>query len=215
MSPVAEAIPYRGTVDRAGHRLLCSDVRDVDFAAFLDGQQADVLYTDPPWGSGTGKMWATMARTMTGVAVEGLSHDELLDVLGRIISDHVSGWVFVETGMRFAESMRERMALHTMGTPRIYVEEYRSGDGMRPCALVAAHKTDPSAVLPVDPTGLSGYQAVALVIASVARYGGLLLDPFTGKGYSLRAAMQYGMRFRGVEFNGARLAKAAQRLPEM
>lgn len=72
LEPPAEPITKPGDVWKLGrHRLMCGDSTSVtDVEKLLEGQKADLVFTDPPYG---------MKKEADGVANDNLNYDDLLD----------------------------------------------------------------------------------------------------------------------------------------
>ena len=178
---------------------------------FNDGAKADILYSDPPWGDGNVKFWATKASKDTGRPVQAISYDALVTAFFDLIAKHVSGHVFIETGMRWADDMTARMlaiGLHNLETVRL---QYRSGGKLYPNVLLFGSFLDGHAGLS-KLEGQYGARVARDAIALLAQEGGILFDPCCGMGYSAAAALAHGMQFRGNELNPVRLEKTIARL---
>lgn len=192
------------------HKVTNGSIESPEIDAMLAGEQVDILYSDPPWGDGNLKYWATMNKKMTGQEVAPISYDALLARIRGLVETYVRGHVFIETGLRWEDSIVEEMSGYLSGV-RAYHLEYKSGS--RTLTNVLVHGTNAEcAPFTIDPTGGSGYANVKRVVENVAVPGGIILDPCCGMGYTAQAAVDTGMRFRGNELNAKRLAKTIKRL---
>ncbi len=70
------------------HRLMCGDSTDANaWAALMDGEKADMVFTDPPYGVSIGDKNATLnsvqpsGRCTTNIANDTMSEEELYDML--------------------------------------------------------------------------------------------------------------------------------------
>lgn len=184
------------------------DHPEVDDLAALT--PVSILYSDPPWGDGNLRYWATMNEKMTGQRVAPLTYDALLTRLFGLVDAHVDGYVLLETGIRWeaqlADSLAERY--HHVRTFRL---RYRSGSKVLPSSLVVAGTTAAHRYAG-DPTDRIGYDAVLAALQPIARAGATILDPCCGLGYTARAAIDLNLVFRGNELNAKRLRETEAKL---
>lgn len=77
-------------IQRIGiHSVALGSVEDINYQELLQGKRASILYTDPPWGDGNVRYWATMNKKMTGQDKKPLSYHEMIEILARIIRENV------------------------------------------------------------------------------------------------------------------------------
>jgi hypothetical protein len=192
------------------HRVTSLSVEDPGVAAlFDDGRKATILYSDPPWGDANVKYWATMAKKMTGQAVEPLRYDVLLDSIFDLIARFVTDHVFLETGLRFEEENLSRM--QRIGLKNLSRVELVYDHGKQKNLLLFGSFTGGRA----DLAAMENWTGMAIPVEAVRQMavpGGIVFDPCCGMGYSAHAALRNGMEFRGNELNEKRLAKTVERL---
>lgn len=178
---------------------------------FSDGRQADILYSDPPWGDGNVGMWHTVAeRDNPGLKVPRLSHDSLMNRIMDLIDRFVSGHVFIEMGNRWADDLLDRMRRIGLDGLQVIDLVYNGGAKNLPNKLLYGSKVRPVQIDIL--TGLIGGKCSRQAVALTATRGGIVFDPCCGKGYSAAAALAAGMEFRGNEFNPLRLERTIARL---
>lgn len=191
------------------HRVSHASIESPVVDELLTGDRVRILYSDPPWGDGNMRYWATMNSKMNGQSFEPLTYERLLARLRELIERYVDGYVFLETGMKWIDQVEAMM--HDAGCRMLNRTqlEYKSGAKTLPCMLVAGSK-----IAGIGPPKLAGPTMGAGVsrwmVAAAAAPGEIVFDPCCGMGYSARAAVAAGMRFRGNEFNEKRLAKTTQ-----
>lgn len=190
------------------HKLTNASIESPLVDEMLDGEVINVLYSDPPWGSGNLKYWVTMNKKMTGAVFAPLSYDQLLSRLYELIERYVRGHVFIETGKQWAEQVRVDF-LKRFFSVKTFTLKYKSGARFLECVLIAA-TTGSQYEFNYDPTNQVGAVVAKNCVGAVAVPGGIVLDPCCGMGYTARAAVAAGMKFRGNEFNAARLAKTEE-----
>jgi len=189
------------------HKVTCGSLISPEVDAMLAGERVDILYSDPPWGDGNLAYWQTMNRKMTGAETPQVKHDELYDRIMGLVRTYVDGYVFIETGLRWKDYVIQRFLNAGLVRLASFPLTYKSGSKLMENVLVSASC---SLLLPhfsFNPCPYRGAELVRRVVGSVARPGGIVLDPCCGMGYTARAAVAAGMRFRGNELNQARLDK--------
>jgi hypothetical protein len=164
----------------------------------LDGRQADIIYSDPPWGPGNLMYW----RTMNGEK-ERPDWDRFLDTFCSVAQASLApgGHLFVEMGLRWVDELASAML--TVGLPEQSRWRVLYGPAKSPLQNVLWY-SGPGA--PCDPTGMRGEPMTKHVMESVASPGALVFDPCCGKGMTARCSIRLGMRFAGCELNPQRAA---------
>jgi DNA modification methylase len=90
-------------IEIGNHRLLCGDSTDSDAVArLMDGQKADMVFTDPPYGNGTSGKYG---RGQLGVRT--IANDENFDVVRDFINLNVSNvYLFFLQWRTFKEAIQ-------------------------------------------------------------------------------------------------------------
>ena len=204
------------------HRVRLGDVT-TGIADLMGGDTADLLYSDPPWGAGNIKYWATMNRKMTGRVVEPAPLDTFLSAIFGIAQRYARRYVLIEYGVRWRDEIQNRGKAAGL-TPRGVIDiRYRGtskGDGLLPLDLhvftVGAQPIPPGYADGVR--GSHGFDGVKRAFGPLARIvtadrpGAIGLDPCCGMGYTAEACKTFGLAFRGNELNEKRLGKTIARL---
>lgn len=208
---------HANMVEQIGpHRVRCGDVTDgLVIDQLMQGERADIMYTDPPWGDGNVRYWATKNRKDTGQRIVPVSNSSLLDAVFGIAERVVDRYLIVEYGIRWEGEIRARGVAAGFPNHTLVPVQYRSGSKLLPMHLHAF--TRPGVPLPAgyaaDVTSSHGYDCVRRAFLSLGLpRGGVALDPCCGMGYTARAALEAGLRFRGNELNKVRLGKTIARL---
>lgn len=189
------------------HRVSDACITSNQVDELMAGMRARVLYSDPPWGDGNLKYWATINERMTGRRFSPLTYSQLLSRLKDLIQRYVTGHVFIETGKRFVDRALADFK-PVINRAHAYKIKYRSGSRFIENYLIHGWTNDSGAApFDFDPTGMAGYSVVERCIHEVSLPQEIVFDPCCGMGYSARAAVNAGMRFFGNEFNTARLEK--------
>lgn len=179
------------------HRILCGDVLLGDVDRLMLGEKADVVYTDPPWGAGMQHWFASHANTSV---VDGWTAFKFAFAAALHAHAVKGAPIFVEMGLRWADEIVTALAREDINISQRWTTQY--GSPARPAALLYA---GPLLEPGVDLSTLKDAALPRACLEAVGKRGGIVLDPCCGKGYTARAAMATGMRFRGLELNPKRL----------
>lgn len=199
--PSAHALFARGP-----HRFAQGSLLGKQVDTMLAGESVHVLYSDPPWGDGYLKMFATHTEKATGVRPAQCTYTQLLDRLVELIETYVSGHVFVETSAACRAQTED--ALRAV-VPNVRTVATTYGANLTAVLIWGSRAPLPPAKF--DVKGKKGIPFVKECLRSVAIPGAIVLDPCCGSGYTAAAAASLGMVFRGNELNPARLEKAMAR----
>lgn len=186
----------------------------------MAGEGAAIMYSDPPWGDGNLKYWATMNKKMNGAVMEQPPLDEFLTNIFDIADDYVEHFLCIEYGCRWAEMIQEEAMRRKFNPLAIIDVMYRSGSKMLPLHLHVFNRSTltltPDYVMTV--TGTHGYDCIKKAVEPLAEVvktkdsDASILDPCCGMGYTAQCAVDFGLSFRGNELNYKRLTKTMKRL---
>lgn len=193
------------------HLVSCESITSFEVdKLFDDGRLADIFYCDPPWGEGAMKMFATMAEKK-GETVQRETYDVLEARMFQLAKNYAKDHVFIETGLRWEDRVIDGMK--QIGLTGI--ETVRIVYGGKDLGNVLLHGSLSGTLVDLDRVqGMKGGKVSVEVIRPVAVPGGILFDPCCGLGYSAKAALAYGMNFRGNELSQARLNKTIKALSQ-
>lgn len=176
------------------------------------GRKARVLYTDAPWGDGNMKYWATLNRKATGAVFNVLPYQALLNRVVYLAKRYVDGHVMITVGEKWVHQVVMTMEEAGMKNMTVFNCLYRSGSKNMPMRIVygatsAAWRFNASKFHPTDEYGAELHNGM---VSAVAERGETLLDPCCGAGAIAKAALSNGMKFKGSDFNSARLKKTIE-----
>lgn len=186
----------------------------------MGSDMADLMYSDPPWGEGNIKYWATMNQKMTGELVQPAPLVTFLDSIFSIAQRYVTSYLLIEYGVRWRDMIQQR-GVQAGFTPVSIIDIlYRGGGKLLPLDMhVFTRGPQPLPAGYVEGVaGSHGYDCVSRAVRPLAgllrspERTPILLDPCCGMGYMAQAAVDNGMAFRGNELNHVRLQKTIARL---
>lgn len=190
------------------HRVTNASIEDVILDEMLRGVKIDILYSDPPWGDGNMKYWVTMNQKMTGKIYPQLTFQSLLDRIFNIVENHVSGYVCLETGLRWEQKLIDEMKKHGMYHIKSFRLKYKSGSKMIDNVMVVCGTAEQYEFPFTGYNELYNYYGKDLVTLVISKLPGkIVMDPCCGMGYTAYAAVNNGKVFYGNEFNSKRLSK--------
>jgi DNA modification methylase len=200
-----------------GHRLLCGDATDAeDMARLMDGAQANMVFTDPPWNVAIGQDSNPRHRQRQGLANDDLSTAEFAAFLAAFASRMVrattgdiycvlgaSEWPTLDLALRGAGLhwsatiiwVKDAFVLGRSKYHRRYEPLWYGWPGAGKSSFGPARDLDDVWEIPrprrseEHPTT----KPVALVeraVANSSKPGGTVLDPFVGSGTTIIAAEQ-------------------------
>lgn len=199
------------------HRVQHGDVtKGID--RLMAGDKADIIYSDPPWGGGNIKYWATMNRKMTGQWVEPSPLEEFLEAIFGIIQKYAAGYVAIEYGVRWRGDIQERAAAIGLQPLEVIGVVYDSKNLPLDLHLFSVDGSPLPPGYADSVAGTKGYECVRRAFGPLADVAlarnpeAIALDPCCGMGYTAQASKDFGLAFRGNELNAARLQKTIDRL---
>ena len=175
-------------------------------------EKARVLYADAPWGDGNMKYWATLNRKATGLSYPVIPYQKLLDTIMKLTKDHVDGHLLLTVGRKWLKQVTTTVEDAGMRNIRVFDCLYRSGSKDMPMLIVygatsSKYMFDRSKFYPSNECGADLHRGM---VSAVAERGKVLIDPCCGVGNIARAALSNGMKFKGNDFNSARLKKTIE-----
>ena len=199
------------------HRVRHGDVtQGID--DLMAGDKADLIYSDPPWGSGNIKYWATMNRKMTGQMVEPAPLEDFLTAIFDIVARYAAGYVAIEYGVRWRDEIQQRGRQAGLTPLSVIGVTYTSKRLPLDLHLFSVDGAPLPPGYVENVQGTSGFDCVKRAFAPLAKVAlarnpdAIALDPCCGMGYTAEAAKLYGLSFRGNELNAKRLQKTINRL---
>jgi hypothetical protein len=184
--------------------LACVDVESDDGARFWRRYSgAALIYSDPPWSTGSARCF----RTKAGLDHDDVTFDRSWRRLASIFVETLSprGRLLVEIGDQCREDAERILAEHSLPVRQRWpITYYRR----HPCWLLlsGADVDAPS------PEGLDDEMTPKWAIENTTLRGDLVCDPCCGRGLTAVAAARAGRSFVGSELHPRRLAVALDRL---
>ena len=106
------------------HRLMCGDSTSIDAVdKLMDGQKADMVFTDPPYGVKYQSNWRTKSQKFDVLA----NDDQFLDI-APILEVFSKGWMFVWTSWKVQNKWIDQLS--AFGYPSNIVIWHKPGGGI-------------------------------------------------------------------------------------
>jgi hypothetical protein len=184
----------------------------------MNGERADIIYSDPPWGNGNIKYWSTINKRHNNIDTVVLDEHSFLDKVFSIASKYISdnGVILIEYGRKWETLVKDLGVKNGLVHNGVVEISYKSGSKLLPHHLhyFGKGKMDiPESHL----NSLKGRTGLSVMVDSVKPFikdSGILLDPCCGLGLSLRLALSINYSFRGNELNMTRLNKTMSLVKE-
>lgn len=190
------------------HRVKHGDLMD-GISDLMAGDVADFVYTDPPWGPAHLKFFQNKNTKDTGAPPKEIDYGEFLETLFSTISKHSKKIAAVEYGQRWREEVISAAGRHGLTHRGTALSHYGSPSRPLDIHLFAPEETGLSVTpgFQTDLEGKKGFATVDVCFEHFAPSSGIVLDPCCGTGFTAKAAVKYGLGFRGLEINSLRLFK--------
>lgn len=167
----------------------------------MDGEKADIIYTDPPWGEAFLKYFHKHA----GLEMTD-TWPEFVQRLGAVYQANLrpGGHLVIEMGLRWVDEFAE--VLSDFGFPETARWNVTYGPKKKPITMGVWY-SGPG--FEIDRSLLHGTAVTATNLRLLAQEepGGTVLDPCCGKGMVAKYALREGFRFVGTELFSERAAK--------
>jgi hypothetical protein len=167
----------------------------------LQGNLADIVYSDPPWGPGNLKYWRTMNGQKTKVDWENF-----IELFCFIVKKNTKkdAEIFVEMGSRWIDQLSDTMSNFGIIETQRFRCYYKCGSKRYPNYL---WHSGTEIDLRYREGGL---RMTKEVIGIISKPGLIVFDPCCGNGMTAKCALHFDMYFAGVELNPKRAAKTKQ-----
>jgi hypothetical protein len=163
-----------------------------DLFKYPIGIKADCLYSDPPWGEANLKYW----RTINNQKNYSVDWRLFLHRLKFISDRHVSGPLFIETGLRFKDDV-----ISVFGVP-IKIFECIYGNHKHKNLLLCWRD-----VPKIDLTNKGGVDLVYSCLSSLSFNPSVVFDPCVGLGNTARACKKIECNLFCNELNRNRMLR--------
>lgn len=184
------------------HRVETKSIHEADFEALLDGETADICYTNPPWNERMMSYFATMREKQAGQSATNITHEQMLRELRNTIADHVDGLVIVSASLD--DDTTETFLDPVLYNQTTQITRYRGSQDLRKNKMIFGG-TAPEYDWDHDMSmqyGLSLCKnTIAHAASDVPADIPVVLDPLCGSGSAAVASLEAGCRFVGNEFN--------------
>lgn len=197
------------------HRVRHGDLRDEGaIDELMQGEVADFIYGDPPWGAGNLNYWQTLNKKHTGAVPVKVDYDSFQDLYFKTVFDCTKDVAIIEYGQRWREgiiAMAEGMGFHHIGvTDSTYTSQRMPMDVHMLSKSGNAEMTNEVRACCFNYFGYKLVREMFKIL--VPKETAIVMDPTCGMGWTARACIENGIAFRGNELNSKRLSKTIARL---
>lgn len=201
-------------IERGNHKVVCGDIMLNAYEQVMQNDKADILYSDPPWGSGNLKYWDTMNVKMNNAQSRDIGWDTFVDKFADIVNQytHEDSKVFIEMGIKFYDKVVE---VFEQKTNFKFVQRFDTVYSNK-LPMIVLHFTNANQYM-YDVSTINGTTAdktVNNILEPIAKENAIVFDPCMGFGRTLRISDKYNMAFRGSELNQARIDRAIKFLED-
>jgi len=196
------------------HRIKHGDIMD-GIDDLMQGDKADFIYTDPPWGQGTLKYFQTLNKKQTGKEPKDVSWSGFMDLFFSILSNYAKDGIVIEMGTRWRDDVISHSEKSGFIHGGVLTSLYGSKKKPLPLDLHLLSKSGSVEVNPIMQRELLkqwGFNVVDFMFDEFCPDAGVILDPMCGMGYTAKATIKRGLAFYGNEINSKRLNQTVEKL---
>jgi len=196
------------------HRVRHGNVMD-GIDSLMNGDVADFVYSDPPWGQGNLTYWQTMNQKMTGAEPVAISYEDFLHNIFAIMERYAKDTILIEYGVRWRQDIQDLALEYGFKSGGVAPSIYGSKSKNYPLDIHIFSKSGDAVVKAPYAVRVEEAMGISVVHAAFDSYApetGIVLDPMCGIGFTAQAAIDRGLVFRGNELNEKRLEKTIARL---
>jgi len=196
------------------HRVQMSDVmKGID--NLMQGEQADFLYSDPPWGQGNLRYWQTINKRHTGRDKSDIDYAEFLPFYFNMAYKYVKDICVIEYGEKWRYDVIKVASDAGFKHSGVCTSMYQAGK-LLPLDVHVFSKSGSVVMTDDFRRGCLEFKGLNLVNfifdQMLPKNSKIVLDPMCGMGYTAQATVNKGLAFRGNELNEKRLDKTIDRL---
>ena len=121
------------------HKLLHGDITKGSVDILMNKEKFDILYSDPPWGIGSLKMFHTLNSKMNNVEQSKVCWDTFVNCFPDIINkySHENSIVIIEMSIKFYDVFKNVIQTNTeFELQQIFNTNYKSGSTLRPLKIM-------------------------------------------------------------------------------
>lgn len=197
------------------HKVQCQDVM-LGLSELMGEDQADFVYSDPPWGQGNLKYWQTINNRHTGAMKSDIKYNDFLHRYFKLLSTYAKDVAVIEYGQKWRDDIRFTVSEYGFSHHGCCTSLYKSGSKLYPLDVHLISKSGNYSLNPSFEEGCFNLRGLKLVKHAFQHYcpknASIVLDPMCGMGYTAQTTKDMGLIFRGNELNQKRLDKTIKRL---